>query len=147
MDIFSALIEDHETQRKYCRKINSAKTLEAKKEAYESLRVELKAHAAAEERHLYMSVMNYDEGLDLSRHAISEHHEMDELMSTLSDGRTGESRWLESAEKLTETVEHHLQEEEDKFFKEAKRLLDKEQIERLGALYQTEFEQFKEEAA
>ncbi|WP_206222818.1 hypothetical protein [Neisseria yangbaofengii] len=29
---------------------------------------------------------------------------MDELIATLSDGRTGESRWLETAEELIKTV-------------------------------------------
>ena len=61
----------------------------------------------------------------------------------MSDGRTGENHWLETAEELIETVEHHLKEEEDKIFADAREVLDKAQIDRLGPLYQTEYEEFK----
>lgn len=143
MDIFKALIENHEVQRKLCAKLAADKQLAQKKKTYEALRLELVAHAVAEERHLYLPLMQYDAGMEIGRHAIAEHHEMDELLATLSDGRTGEIRWLETAGKLIETVEHHLQEEEDEIFKDARKVLDKAQIERLGPLYQTEYEEFK----
>lgn len=143
MDIFKALIENHDVQRKLCAELAAAKQWETKKKKYEQLRLELVAHAVAEERHLYLPLMQYDDGVELSRHAIAEHHEMDELIATLSDGRTGESRWLETAEALLETVEHHLKEEEDEIFVDARKVLDKAQIERLGALYQTEYAEYK----
>ena len=143
MDIFEALIEKHEIQRKLCRQTKADKKLEQKKKTYEALYLELVAHAAGEERHLYLPVMQYENGLELGRHAIAEHHEMDELLDVLSDGRTGEERWLSTAEQLVETVEHHLEEEEEKFFVDARKLLPKEQADRLGPLYQTEYEEFK----
>lgn len=143
MDIFQALIENHEVQRKLCGELAAAKQWAAKKKKYEKLRLELEAHAVAEERHLYLPLMQYDDGMELGRHAIAEHHEMDELIATLNDGRTGESRWLETAEKLVETVEHHLKEEEEEIFVDARKVLDKTQIDRLGPLYQTEYEEFK----
>ncbi|MFC5919234.1 hemerythrin domain-containing protein [Neisseria weixii] len=143
MDIFKALIENHEVQRKLCGELSAAKQWETKKKKYEALRLELMAHAVAEERHLYLPLMQYDDGMEIARHAIAEHHEMDELIATLSDGRTGENRWLETAEELIETVEHHLKEEEDEIFADARKVLDKAQIDRLGPLYQTEYEEFK----
>lgn len=88
---------------------------------YEDLKLELQAHAAAEERHLYVPVMQHDEGLDLSRHAITEHHEMDEMMETLDDGRIGQEKWDKTCADLIHKVRHHLEEEENEFFKQAKR--------------------------
>ncbi len=143
MDIFDALTENHQLQRRLCQDLQQAETWADKKKVYEPLRLELVAHAAAEERHLYLPVMKFDDGLDLSRHAIAEHHQMDELMATLSDGRIGEARWLETADELVDKVLHHLHEEEDHFFRDARKILDNEQIRRLGGLYETEYAQFK----
>lgn len=116
-DIFQALIVSHDVQRKLCDNIESLldSDLDAAKKAYPELEIELQAHAAAEERHLYAPVMQYDEGLDLSRHAISEHHEMDEMMHKLNDGRISDDTWKETCHDLIHEVRHHLKEEEGEF--------------------------------
>lgn len=56
----------------------------------------------------------------MSRHAIAEHHEMDELMATLNDGRTSDDNWQKTCVELIDKVRHHLKEEENEFFKDAK---------------------------
>lgn len=141
-DIFTALITQHDKQRDLCDKLESEKDHKKCQSIYEELKLELQAHAAAEERHLYIPVMQHDDGLDLSRHAITEHHEMDELMGTMDDGRISEETWDTTCEDLIEKVRHHLQEEENKFFKEARRILDDDLQQRLGALYQVEHDEF-----
>lgn len=144
-DIFQALTESHDRQRKLCDKIESLmdSDLDAAKKVYPGLEIELQAHAAAEERHLYAPVMEYDDGLDLSRHAIAEHHEMDEMMHKLNDGRISDDTWKETCHALIHELRHHLKEEEKKFFIQAKKLLDEEQQERLGALYEVEHNHFE----
>ncbi|AKG14734.1 hemerythrin HHE cation-binding protein [Moraxella bovoculi] len=145
-DIFSALIAKHDIQRDLCKSFQKhvdAKDRNKAKEVFLELEEELKAHAAAEERHLYVPVMAFDEGLELSRHAIAEHHEMDELMATLGDGRTGDDRFFETANALIEETIHHLKEEENEFFKEAKKLLDADTQKRLGTLYQAEHDAYE----
>lgn len=146
-DIFQALIAKHEIQRNLCGKIEkllNQDDWDAAKAAYPELQLELQAHAAAEERHLYIPVMQHDNGLDLSRHAITEHHEMDELMAVLNDGRTGRECWLEHCRKLIHEVRHHLEEEEQEFFKDARKILDNPTQQRLGALYQVEHAEFEQ---
>ena len=87
--------------------------------------------------------MQHDEGLDLSRHAITEHHEMDEMMETLDDGRISQDTWDTTCADLIHKVRHHLQEEENEFFKEARKILDDDLQQRLGALYQVEHDEFE----
>ena len=60
----------------------------------------------SEERHLYAPVMEYDDGLDLSRHAIAEHHEMDEMMHKLNDGRISDDTWKETCHALIHELRH-----------------------------------------
>ncbi|MDN3398020.1 hemerythrin domain-containing protein [Psychrobacter sp. APC 3426] len=143
-DIFDALIEKHEIQRALCDKLESTKDETQRKALYEDLKLELQAHAAAEERHLYVPVMQHDEGLDLSRHAITEHHEMDEMMETLDDGRIGQEKWDKTCADLIHKVRHHLKEEENDFFKQARKILDTDLQQRLGALYQVEHAEFEQ---
>lgn len=143
-DIFTALIEKHEIQRDLCDKLEKAESDAQRKAVYEDLKLELQAHAAAEERHLYIPVMQHDDGLDLSRHAITEHHEMDEMMETLDDGRIGKEKWDQTCADLIHKVRHHLKEEENDFFKQARKILDTDLQQRLGALYQVEHAEFEE---
>jgi len=85
--------------------------------------------------------MKFDNGVDLSRHAISEHHEMDELMEELDETDMSSPAWLVTAKKLSEKVHHHLKEEEQKFFQMAGKLLDDTQKEKLAGSYVKEYEE------
>ncbi len=143
-DIFAALIEKHEIQRELCDKLEKTEGEAQRKAVYEDLKLELQAHAAAEERHLYVPVMQHDEGLELSRHAITEHHEMDEMIETLDDGRIGQEKWDKTCADLIHKVRHHLKEEENEFFKQAEKILDTDLQQRLGALYQVEHAEFEQ---
>ncbi|WP_205914545.1 hemerythrin domain-containing protein, partial [Pseudomonas viridiflava] len=76
MNIFEALRESHDRQRGYADAlIQTSGDSEARAQAYKQLKEELQAHETAEERFFYIPLMEHDNGVDLSRHAISEHHE------------------------------------------------------------------------
>ena len=142
-DIFAALIDNHEIQRALCDKLESTKDEAQRKAIYEELKLELHSHAAAEERHLYVPVMQHDDGLDLSRHAITEHHEMDELVEKLEETDMSNPSWLATAKQLSEKVHHHLKEEEHKFFQQAGKILEDDEKEKLGKKYLTEYQKYK----
>ena len=73
-NIYDALRESHATQRSLCRRLLRAKAGDTRRsELFQALRVELAAHAAAEERFLYAPILMDDMGLSPSRHALSEH--------------------------------------------------------------------------
>ncbi|UVK97043.1 hemerythrin domain-containing protein [Pseudomonas sp. B21-048] len=140
MNIFEALRESHDRQRRYADAlIQTSGDTPERVEAYKRLKSELQAHETAEERHFYMPLMAFDNGVDLSRHAISEHHEMDEMMEALDATEMSSPSWLATAKKLSEKVHHHLKEEEQKFFQMAGKLLDDQQKETLAGQYQKEY--------
>ncbi|WP_440092386.1 hemerythrin domain-containing protein [Pseudomonas syringae] len=142
MNIFEALRESHDRQRGYADALIKTSGDSAEREqAYKQLKDELQAHETAEERHFYIPLMAHDNGVDLSRHAISEHHEMDEMMEELDETEMSSPAWLATAKKLSEKVHHHLKEEEQKFFQMAGKLLDDKQKERLAGEYVKEYEE------
>jgi hemerythrin-like domain-containing protein len=140
VNIFEALRESHDRQRTYADAlIQTSGDTPERVEAYKQLKSELQAHETAEERHFYIPLMEFDNGVDLSRHAISEHHEMDEMMEELDETEMSSPAWLAVAKKLAEKVNHHLEEEEQKFFQMAGKLLDDKQKETLAGQYEKEY--------
>ena len=122
--IYDALRESHETQRSLCRKLLRSKPGDSRRaELFRELRIELAAHAAAEERFLYAPILMSDAGLDVSRHALHEHHQMDELVEKLQDGQPSDRGWMATAKALSHKVHHHLREEEKKFFQVSGKIL------------------------
>ncbi|MEQ4503582.1 hemerythrin domain-containing protein [Pseudomonas sp.] len=142
MNIFEALRESHDRQRGYADALiqTSGDSVEREK-AYKQLKDELQAHETAEERFFYIPLMAHDNGVDLSRHAISEHHEMDEMMEELDETEMSSPAWLATAKKLSEKMHHHLKEKEQKFFQMAGKLLDEKQKESLAGEYVKEYEE------
>ncbi|MDD1002884.1 MULTISPECIES: hemerythrin domain-containing protein [Pseudomonas] len=142
MNIFEALRESHDRQRSYAKTlIETSGDTPERVEAYKQLKAELQAHETAEERHFYIPLMEFDNGVDLSRHAISEHHEMDEMMEELDETEMSSPAWLATAKKLSDKVHHHLKEEEQKFFQMAGKLLSEKQKEQLAGQYEKEFQE------
>ena len=109
MNIYEALRESHTAQRQLCKELlASDANAQTRKQLFKTLKVELEAHAAAEERFLYCPIMMDDAGLSISRHALAEHHEMEELMEELTTNDPTVQGWLIRAKTLCETVNHHL---------------------------------------
>jgi len=147
-NIFEALRESHERQRTLCAEVlkTSGDTPE-RHDLFAQLKTELAAHELAEDRHFYRPLMLHDEGMDLSRHAIAEHHAMDEMVESLEATDASSPAWLALARKLAEKVEHHLHEEEHRFFQMAGKLLTEPQKTALASSYLADYRRVKEETA
>jgi hypothetical protein len=140
MNIFKALIASHQTQRELsARLIESMGNDTEREHVFEELKRELAAHETAEERCFYVPLFEHDETVDASRHAISEHHVMDEMVESLEKMDPHSRDWSDCVHKLVEKIEHHLNEEEGKFFQQAGEVLSDEQKESLAVAYEAEF--------
>ncbi|GAB3337121.1 hemerythrin domain-containing protein [Marilutibacter aestuarii] len=138
--IYDALRESHEIQRSLLRRLLRTKAgTQARIDLFRELRIELEAHEAAEERYLYVPMLMEDMGLDSSRHALHEHHQIDELVADVQALETDGEAWLEKARELSHEVHHHLREEEKKFFQVSGKILDDTQKTRLAAKYRKDY--------
>jgi len=140
MNIFQALLVSHQTQRElYARLLASKPASEERQHVFEELKAELAAHETAEERCFYVPLFDHDKSVDLSRHAIAEHHEMDEMVEHLEKLDPHSAEWQQCCRKLCDKIGHHLDEEEQKFFPQAGEVLSDEQKHQLGVDYEAEF--------
>ena len=145
MDIFQALLQSHERQRAICKRLLAdIGDHGPRKQAFGELKSEMAAHETAEERSFYVPMFEHDETVDEARHAIAEHHAMDEMVEDIEKSQEGSAEWLETMGKLVHKLEHHLQEEEQKFFPAARKVLQPAQQQELGALYMQEHERLHE---
>lgn len=136
MNIFEAIRKDHDIQRNLLDTlIATSGDTKKRDDIFKSLKAELKVHADAEERHYYKPLIDSDMMQDKARHGIAEHHEIDELVATLEETDYDSSAWLKIAKDLKDKVEHHLEDEEQKFFQLSGKVLSESQKTKLANDY------------
>ncbi|CAO1660429.1 MULTISPECIES: hemerythrin domain-containing protein [Salinicola] len=141
MTLFEDLRASHDKQRRLLDLlVKTHGDSEGRDELYKRLRAELENHAAAEERALYIPMMEHDMTQEKARHSVAEHHEIDELLETLEATEYESPGWLASAKKLQHLVTHHLDEEEQEVFQLAGRALGDSEKTSLAKTYRQEME-------
>jgi len=139
-NLYDALRESHEIQRSLLRKLLRSKAgTRGRIDLFTQARIELQAHEAAEERYLYVPILMDDMGLLSSRHALHEHHQIDELIEEVQKLDPAGAAWIEKARELSHKVHHHLREEEKKFFQVSGKILSAAQKVKLAKQYRKDY--------
>ncbi len=139
-NIYDALRESHERQRTLMRQLLRSKPGTRERiDLFTASRIEIEAHEAAEERYLYAPILMDDMGLDSARHALHEHHQIDELIADLRKLDPAGDAWIDTARALSHEVHHHLREEEKKFFQVSGKILSDAQKTRLAVQYRKDY--------
>ena len=140
MNIFEALRISHETQRAMADSlINTQGDSPERGLLFRELKLELAAHAAAEERFFYVPLIAHDMTQEASRHGIAEHHQMDKLVETLETTDFSSPGWLVTAKELHHKIFHHLKDEEQGIFQLAGKVLSEAEKISLAKEYEGEF--------
>ena len=140
MNIFEALRTSHDTQRALADQlIQTQGDSPQRASLFKELKLELAAHAAAEERFFYVPLIAHDSTQEPSRHGIAEHHEMDKLVEQLEETDFSAPGWLAVAKELHHKVFHHLQDEEKSVFQLAGKVLTEAEKLSLAKGYEGEF--------
>lgn len=133
MNIYQRLIEDHGKQRGMAGGLAETEGDSAERNRlFREFRLELEAHAAAEEQTFYAELIATDEGQPKARHSIVEHDHAADLVKKLCETDMSSSGWLQIFKKLREAVEHHLDEEEREVFPLAQKLISEERANELA---------------
>ena len=134
--IFDRLIEDHNRHRELFAKIaETSGDSEERRTLFEQLRIDVTAHASAEEQSLYAEMMSRPELSDDARHSVAEHKELDDLIGELVEMDMSSPAWLTKFKTLRHDYEHHIDEEEDEMFPTADEELSKAVEAKLGKIF------------
>ncbi len=116
-EIFDRLKQDHDLHRELIARIGETHgESDERKELFEKLTLELKAHASAEEQALYSTMMRKPRTTDETRHSVAEHHEIEELLNDLAATDMSSGAWLTKFRTLEHDYLHHIDEEENDHF-------------------------------
>jgi hemerythrin-like domain-containing protein len=122
VDAISLLKGDHEKVKGLFDKFEKATNLAAKKKIVSEAVMELKIHATVEEDLFYPALrqkMNDEDGL--MDEADEEHHIAKVLIAELDKMKGDEEHWEAKFTVLSESIRHHIKEEEGEMFPEAKK--------------------------
>ena len=150
MDAFELLKKDHEKVAGIFEKLEptTERGIKTREELFTQLKKELDVHALIEETILYPVLKKSKETEDITLEAYEEHNVVKQLLAELEELPKDDETWGAKLKVLQENVEHHVEEEEDEMFKDARKVLSQEEIDDLGArLEAAKREQNKAQAA
>ncbi len=127
--IFGRLVEDHDRHRVLLAMLSQMRAASPERaRLFEEFCREIKGHAAAEEQALWSTVLRKPETTEFGRHAVAEHHVLDEMMADLAARDPATKMWATRFDGLKEKYLHHIREEEQEQFVESeKHLTDADQ--------------------
>jgi hypothetical protein len=135
--IYEDLKRDHDKQRAMLAELAALKGDSSKRKTlFETFRLEVQSHAAAEEESLYAAMLGDPELRDDARHSVSEHKEVDDLLGEMMDLDFASDEWESKFFHMRHRYEHHIGEEEEDMFPAAADELDDATEERLADTYE-----------
>ena len=100
--IFDRLKQDHDTHRQLLAKLDDAKGEKDRREKlFAQFKIEVTAHAAAEEETLYATMLARPDLREDAQHSVSEHKEIDDFIEELEELSFGSAKWNETFGKLS----------------------------------------------
>lgn len=137
MDAIQLLKADHQEVKQLLTELADTTTRAVKKRAelLEQIRINLKAHTQIEEEIFYPAFKKagQKEEAKMYYEAMEEHRAAGDLvLPDLLNTATDSEQFGGRAKVLKELVEHHVKEEEEEMFKDARKLLSKEELKELG---------------
>ena len=134
--IFDRLKQDHDAHRQLFDKMADAKDEPDRLEKlFEQFKVEVTAHAAAEEETLYATMLARPDLREDAQHSVSEHKEIDDYLEELEELSFNGEEWNRVFAQLKKRYLHHIEEEEEEMFPDAAKELTAEEEAKLAARF------------
>ena len=135
--IFARLKEDHDKHRTMLDLIDKTEgDSEGRNELFGRFKVEVTAHAAAEEETLYATMLAAPDMRDSAQHSVAEHKEIEDYLEELEEMDYSSSGWLTRFRTMKDRYLHHIEEEEDEMFIEAAKGLSEQKEKELAKVFE-----------
>lgn len=137
------LLEDHEKQRKFAKKLTEAETLEEVKQYRQALYEALYPHIEGEDASIFDFLKSAGEDArEGALEAMEEHHVDRVLLTELIEMDLSDERLMPKANVLREVNGHHLEEEEEEHFPRLEALASESELDDLFKKYEAAEEEF-----
>jgi Hemerythrin HHE cation binding domain len=134
MDALGLLKEDHDKVKKLLEQGESTteRAVKTREELFDKIKGELTVHEAIEEEVLYPALKEFAQTKEIVLEAYQEHHVVDVILGELEATPVDDETWAAKFTVMKENLEHHIEEEEDEMFKQAREVLDESELKKLG---------------
>ncbi len=135
MSIYTYLKEDHQQVKQLMNDIvaQGAEDSTKRDELFNELKEKLILHSKAEEQAFYQPLKAHQQTEDDVEHGEEEHEEAEALLEKLTQDNLKGADWQQTFLKLKSAVEHHIEEEENEIFADAKKVIDDKTAEEMEA--------------
>jgi len=103
-----------------------------KKEIFGQIYSELTLHAQAEETFFYPELELSSETSGDVEHSYKEHQQVKDTLAELAGSSPNDTVWMTKLNELKESVQHHVEEEENDLFPKAEDVLGQTKLEEIG---------------
>jgi hemerythrin-like domain-containing protein len=138
-DVLTLLKEDHAKVKKLFKEVNdlSDGAHATRRKLFEQIDEELTLHAKLEETIFYPAFKAKTKAASDERdeilEAYEEHASVKDLIKKLEGTDPSDETYKAKVQVLGELVDHHVEEEENEMFKQAKKLFSSEELDEIGA--------------
>ena len=149
MDAIQLLKADHDKVKKVLSDLDSTteRGVKTREELYAKIKQELTVHEAIEEEIFYPALKEHPKAKELVLEAYEEHHVVDQVMAEIDGLSFDDETWGAKLTVMKENLEHHIEEEEDEMWKQARQVFTDSELEDLGARMQERKEQLQQQPA
>ena len=116
MDAISLLEEDHRKMKKLLSELESTTERGVK----------------TREEIFYPALKEHPKTKEIALEAYEEHHVVDMVMAEIEDVPYDDETWGAKFKVMKENIEHHIEEEENEMFKQARQVFEEDELESLG---------------
>ena len=134
MNAISLLEEDHRKMKKLLSDLESTteRGVKTREELFATVKEELTIHETIEEEIFYPALKEHPKTKEITLEAYEEHHVVDMVMAEIEGIPYDDERWGAKFKVMKENIEHHIEEEENEMFKQARQVFEDDELEALG---------------
>ncbi len=134
MDAIAMLKADHDKIKDLLARLDSTteRGVKIREELFATIKGDLTIHEIIEEEIFYPALKEHPKAKAIVLEGYEEHHVVDTVMAELEGLDVTDETWGAKATVMKENVEHHIEEEEDEMFKQARQVFDRQELEDLG---------------
>ena len=134
MNAISLLEEDHRKMKKLLSDLESTteRGVKTREELFATVKEELTIHETIEEEIFYPALKEHPKTKEITLEAYEEHHVVDMVMAEIEGIPYDDERWGAKFKVMKENIEHHIEEEENEMFKQARQAFEESELEALG---------------